>query len=205
MLKAKRRHQEAKPSLKKNNKGVTLVEVLVAVAILVAVTVPLLNSFVSVAKVNAKSNRTQNATGVAQNIFEGIKQFGIQETYNECNPATFDRSKFKIIPIEHSSDFGVANLQTKNEKSGSTIENYFQIDMTKIRYGSGTYNARVKIQLNSKKYDSKTEADLNAVKLRYKKDYDITVTIYQGNGFSAKDQLTTFTGSILDYDLLTYK
>ncbi len=205
MLKAKQRHQEAKPSLKKNNKGVTLVEVLVAVAILVAVTVPLLNSFVSVAKVNAKSNRTQNATGVAQNIFEGIKQFGVKETYQECNPKNFDRSKFRIIPIDHSQNFGVSNLQTKYETSGDKVENYFQFDMTKISYGSGTYNARVKVQLNNKKFNSKTEADLDNVKLRYKKDYDVTITVYQGNGFEAKDQLTTFTGSVLDYDLLDYK
>lgn len=53
-----------------NNKGFSLLEVLVTIMIIAIVSVPIIRSFVVTANVNHKARRLQNATDVAQNISE---------------------------------------------------------------------------------------------------------------------------------------
>ena len=62
-----------------NNKGMSLVEVLIAVAILAVVAAPLLKSFVSATQYNAKAKEKQRLTTAAQSIMEGFKSFDIEE------------------------------------------------------------------------------------------------------------------------------
>lgn len=56
--------------MKRNDKGLTLIEVLVAVMVLGIVIVPMLHSFVSAYNVNAKSREIMRATTLAQNEME---------------------------------------------------------------------------------------------------------------------------------------
>ncbi len=56
-----------------SNRGFTLVEVLVAVVILAVVVVPLLNSFYTASRTNAKAKKLMDATTAAQNVFEELK------------------------------------------------------------------------------------------------------------------------------------
>lgn len=63
-------------SLKKNiqqNKGFTLLELLVAISILAILTVPLINSFITAGRVGRDSRRMQNATTAAQSVMEHLK------------------------------------------------------------------------------------------------------------------------------------
>lgn len=70
-------------SKEKNNSGFTLVELLVAIAILAIVVTPLLYSFVSGARLNAKSKRIMEATTVAQNVMEDIKATSLEDLLDE--------------------------------------------------------------------------------------------------------------------------
>lgn len=56
--------------MKKSNKGFTLLELLIAVAVLAIIIVPLLRGFVSSHRVNAKSRHLMRATTLAQNEME---------------------------------------------------------------------------------------------------------------------------------------
>ena len=58
---------------KLNNRGVTLVELLVAMTILSLVVVVFYNGFIVAAKTNAKAKLQHKATSLAQNIMEGLK------------------------------------------------------------------------------------------------------------------------------------
>ncbi len=55
------------------NSGFSLIELLIAIAILSILTVPLMNSFIMSGKVTRNSRRLQNATAVAQSITETVK------------------------------------------------------------------------------------------------------------------------------------
>lgn len=62
-----------------NNNGMSLVEVLIAIAILALVTAPLLRSFVFATQYNARAKENQRVTTAAQSIMEGFKAFDIED------------------------------------------------------------------------------------------------------------------------------
>lgn len=59
-------------SSKNNNKGFSLVEVLIAVSILTVVVAPIISTFISSSKLNWKARKELAATEIAQNMFEAI-------------------------------------------------------------------------------------------------------------------------------------
>ena len=59
--------------LQKNNAGMTLLEVIVAVSIFSIAAIVLLQSFVTSGRINRKSNTYLEATSTAQNVMEEIK------------------------------------------------------------------------------------------------------------------------------------
>lgn len=64
---------------KQNNKGFTLLEILIAMAILAIIVVPLLHAFVTAATTNAKARRVMRATTAAQNTLEEIKASSVKD------------------------------------------------------------------------------------------------------------------------------
>lgn len=71
-----------------NNKGMSLVELLIAVTILAIIVVPLLHAFVSSARVNRKSKQTQRLTTMGQDIMEGIKAYSVEDLAYEFDYPT---------------------------------------------------------------------------------------------------------------------
>ena len=59
--------------LHKDNTGMTLLEVIVAVSIFSITAIVLLQSFVTSSRINKKSNTDLEATATAQNVMEEIK------------------------------------------------------------------------------------------------------------------------------------
>ena len=94
-----------------NNKGMTLVEVIVTITILALVSGTVLSAFVSVMRMSAKSRDLHRATTVAQNVMEGINlkdaealayQFNYPITSNDAgasidNFTTYPSSMFQYI------------------------------------------------------------------------------------------------------------
>lgn len=63
-----------------NNRGVTLVEVIVSLLIIMIVFIPLLGSFVTSAKTNAAAKTQMYANTLSENVMEAIKVLGIEGT-----------------------------------------------------------------------------------------------------------------------------
>lgn len=76
--------------VKKNNKGLTLVEVIVAIAVLSVAILPLLYTFVYTAKFNMKSREKQRATSAAQAIIENFKAYSMEDIKDQFVHDTFD-------------------------------------------------------------------------------------------------------------------
>lgn len=60
--------------LKTDDRGITLVEIIVSIAILAIIVLPFLNAFVTATKTNVKAKNEMNATHLATNIMEGIEK-----------------------------------------------------------------------------------------------------------------------------------
>lgn len=72
-----------------NNKGFTLIEILVAVIALALVVMPLLQGFVSTANLNKKARERMEATNVAQSIMERHSTATIQEIKTQAESAGY--------------------------------------------------------------------------------------------------------------------
>ena len=67
-----------KTNQEEDNYGFSLVELLIAVAIIAAIFTPILRSFVTAQNVNTKAQLTQNATSIAEKALEDVKGHSIQ-------------------------------------------------------------------------------------------------------------------------------
>ncbi len=159
---------------KKKNSGFTLVEVLVAVAILAAMTAPILKSFVTVAGVNSKSRRKLTATEVAETLMESCKRISIVEFASQCDypssiPCTVlpgdienGQSNFGNTLCELKKNTGTngyskvtttggyaAQLDNGAYKLQTRSDNTYIFYIWNIKMGGGTYEAVITYKLNS--------------------------------------------------------
>ena len=65
---------------KLNNAGFSLVEVLVAMAVLAILSIPVLGSFSNAARINHKARKEENANTVASDIVEQFKSVSMSRT-----------------------------------------------------------------------------------------------------------------------------
>lgn len=101
---------------KKKNSGFTLVEVLVAVAILAVVTIPIIQSFVSVAQVNGKARRRLSGVTVAESIMEACKSMPLTEFAAQCG--YYSASGTSGVP------FTILSGQLNTSGGGNSFSNF---------------------------------------------------------------------------------
>lgn len=103
--------------MRKNNKGLSLVELLVAITILAIIVAPLLRLFVLSARINLKSKTNLNAVTIAENVMEGVKANSIEDLVYKFN---YPAGHFDIINndnLEASSEI----VQLRNSGSSYSV------------------------------------------------------------------------------------
>lgn len=89
-------------ALGKNKKGLTLLEVLVASAVLLIVALPLLNMFVYNAALLKNTDSTEDTTYLAQSVMEDLQPLGYGSLYSQT-PAPGDKGSYQIKSVLNSS------------------------------------------------------------------------------------------------------
>lgn len=79
---------------KKNNKGLTLIELIVSIAILAIVVLPLLTAFVVSVRTNAKAKEKLRAIDIAHNFMEGMEAESVKDIFTQL---TFYDEKFTLL------------------------------------------------------------------------------------------------------------
>lgn len=118
---------------KLNNRGMTLVEVIVAVAILSIAILPLMYSFVYSTRFNMEAREKQRATSAAEAIIEKFKGNSLGEIKNEftsatpvftvgSNAYTTGTTEYKVAPLTGETRFLIKNMSYEaNPGAGSKL------------------------------------------------------------------------------------
>ena len=93
-------------SIINDNSGLSIVEVLVAVAILAIVFVPLLKTFTQASTINSKAQKLQNVTSLAEGVMEDVKGKSIQELHD----LAVERADVSFLPLDEDGTLTKGNL-----------------------------------------------------------------------------------------------
>lgn len=130
-----------------DERGTSLVEIVVALLILCLIFVPLISSFVTSAKVTARTSKMSAADNVAVSVLEAAKALGAKATSEEFLGGGAD---FKLAKLTSGSAITVV--------SGSSAYTG-EFSATKVIEGSDTYNVKLEIQaVNTKVNTASGEA-----------------------------------------------
>lgn len=135
------------------NGGYTLVEILVAVVILVIVVIPLLHSFVSVARLNSKARKELEATTAAQNIMENIKAAPMKELLAASEELLDDAGNVLL------DDAGNPQMKVQVVPDAGNPGNY-TIYYNQWEVNGRTYRAVVNMDASTYKRDTEDEEEL---------------------------------------------
>ena len=215
-------------SRKRKHKGFSLVEVLVAAAILSLVVPPILSSFVAIARVNAKSRRKLSATTIANGVMESVKGFELSRVAKECD---YQSAGFYVIAgftgtateVDYNNPSGgtigtksVAVSGTEYTFNGQASGNYaftfkgVSMDGTTydvlLKYTKNTTNTNASVSVETTSGGTttivtKTTSEiLGPLKVRVLTYYDVDIQVFQGGaGFNSKP-LAHITGTKADYN-----
>lgn len=87
----------------KNQKGITMMEVLVTVALLAIVVVPCLSSFIVAQRGNVLAEQTYNEYTKASNLMEHLKSLSADKVENELEKIKADRQDGIDVVYEYNS------------------------------------------------------------------------------------------------------
>lgn len=199
---------------KRKNLGFTLVEVMVAAAILSLVVAPILSSFVAIARVNAKSRRKLSATTIANSVMESVKGFELSEVSKQCNDpsngfhviAGSYTSVAEVVPEGESASYSTSEAAFSARTSGQ-----YEFKITGVQMDGTKYDVVLKYKKNeAKTRDTVSYKDSNdntvtktatsiltGMGVRVLTYYDVEINVYKSG--ATTNPLATLTGSKADY------
>lgn len=121
-----------KINFKKNNKGFTLVELLIAVVILAAVTIPFVANFALTSKVNQKARNNLRTTGTIQNMMEEMSSVTSKDIILQFENTLINNS-LELLPAGAT----VGNFGELDSTTGTTVvfDKVTNKDITMSQYG----------------------------------------------------------------------
>ncbi len=119
-LKTKAAMKEPRSKRKLNDRGMSLVEVIISITILSVVVVPVMHALTSAAYYNLKARNRQNVTFAAESLMEAFKGYDIFDSENPLTPvegsAAPHKENLDTLEWLFSDDKVDANNQTGKEK-----------------------------------------------------------------------------------------
>ncbi len=150
-----------------NNKGFSLVELLIATVILAIIVAPLLHSFVTATNTTVKSRQMGDATLAGENIAEVVEATSWKDLRSERTSAStyFTGASEKALYSYDGS--------TYTETTYSATEDCYYLGVKDIQAGSSTFNAMIKLDANA--YGAGSVININDAKLT---DYSNMDAVY---------------------------
>ncbi len=185
-------HKKQEKTFGADQKGFTLLEVLIAMIILAIIAVPICRVYVSAARTNAKARKQASATAVAENIMEGINAFSYEDVVIQFDPALTPDAEFLIC--QNAAPDGRVLLSG----GGALDEGKYVYALKDVH--EDAYDFDIKVTIDPAPYTRADESDAPKVN-----DYEL---VAMAGYNSAKDYLYVLgEGSLrsefgLDYDTI---
>ncbi|MBQ2744634.1 MAG: type II secretion system protein [Lachnospiraceae bacterium] len=122
---------------KLNNKGMSLVELLVTVAIIALIAAPLINSFLNAMETNSKARLIQNGTAVAQDTAELFKSFDLDTLVS-----TYEADGVTVSFDDATGIYTFEGIEAEGADGEDFIVDV-KLDPTQYRVGEGTGKVEV--------------------------------------------------------------
>ena len=120
---------------KKDNKGFTLIEVVIAVVILAIVVSPFVGNFIQSSKMNLESRKNLNAMTLAQDMIEGMSSYNATDLLDVLKKADTETIENKILPS------GATYTQSSSGENASLSSGKKHVyDIKGVQTAAGTYN-----------------------------------------------------------------
>lgn len=162
-------HRERKDALAADQKGFTLLEILIAMIILAVIAIPICRVYVSAARTNAKARKQASATAVAENTMEGVNAFSYEDVLRQLDPDVTPDADFLIC-----QNVGSRHVYSSVDEDGRAV--YALADVVE-----DVYQFDVKVTIDPSVYAR--ESDTDALKVN---DYELVAM----SGYnSARDYL----------------
>lgn len=151
-------------TLRGDNRGFSLVELLVAVTILAIIVAPLLHTFVTASATTVRSRRLGDATLASQNVAEAVEANSLSELFRNPGEALrADTAEFYAV-----GDDG--KLASEPFRSGQDV---YRIGLTGLQAGSASFDALVTLDSRTApEYAGESFYAVNAQKLSDYSDMD---------------------------------
>lgn len=184
-----------KKSAFKDNRGLTLVELMVGVTILAIIVVPLLHTFVVGAATEARSRTFGNATQAAQNLIEQIQATDPDSILNNATMVATGATYYTYNGTEYSP----IDPATTKAPTISSLPKAYYIGIPNYTYGGSAFDALITLEVQNESANSNdvvignqmdallnmSQADANAVlelktqcgDLVEKPDQELTVSL----------------------------
>lgn len=151
--------------LNTDNNGFSIVELMIAVAILAIVFTPILRNFTMAGITNAKAQATQNATSVAEKIMEEIKSYSIEDIYKEATDASSARKDDILFLSGDDADGFLAGSSFSTDSSNYDKPPYVVIYKNITATQGKTYEVRVKIDAEAYSQSGDDASNINGAAL----------------------------------------
>lgn len=175
MKQMKRQGQQNSRCRESANAGFSLVELLIAVAILAIIVIPLLHMFITTTRINVKSRQTLRATTVAQDIMEGLKAYTVEEVVAQFEPpagmsgATYHYPADGFYILNSSMiQGGVQDLTAAKAEYEGVY--YFGIENLKLQ--GSEYDALIRLDASTYGEDKDKTTDSSGNPVNRKKAHD---------------------------------
>ena len=175
--------------MKQDDRGLTLVELLIAVALLAIVVTPLFGAFYVSSKNNNKAGNTFRATTVAQNLMESMEGYSLEEICSQFTKTDVYRPDFLLYPMtpgdywetDASGVNRISSGQWNNDDGEWQFDfigqasNRYTFCIKNITEGGVTYDARVTLNADGYRYLTNAGASAaekeEARRTAYNEDY----------------------------------
>ena len=143
---------EKRRKKKVNNKGFSLIELLIAIAILAVIVTPIFTSIVTSMKINKPADDLLNETAVAQTVMEGMQNMTLEEIAEQFSDVTNAGAQLSFMPA------GMGGTVHKEFQNSFTLNNGTYV-FNKLTTGNVYTFGVADVVYDNKKYDVKVTLD----------------------------------------------